>query len=203
MKQKTSVLWKSFSEEKQGENGTMIKGNKVFDLITGDYTGRWPQEYKPSESSDGKKPIIRPSGFNSAQVFPFPLKTEKHVKQVTTFNGSTVHVLIPDGDIYNFTEKQLSNTVFRQLTGEREEVLSEKDRRIEELKDEKAELQAELNRLKDEDIEQDKYSGTGGSGGSRLSCPNCGRVNTESEWDQNGGMCPWCEQVPVQEAQRV
>lgn len=177
-----------------------IKGNKIIDLITGDYTGRWPQEYKTTEN--GKKPLIRPSGWNSMQVFPVPLDPEENVEKFTTDDGETVHVLVPDSNIYNFNERRLKNTPWFKLDEEREASLADKDAKIEELKDEKAELQDELDELKDSDKSSKSDSGTG-SNSARLRCMSCDRVNSVSEWDNSDGMCPWCQNSSKQEAMRV
>lgn len=179
-----------------------IKGNKIIDLITGDYNGRWPQRYKTTEN--GKKPIIRPSGFNSAQVFPHPLKPEKHVREVTTEDGRTIHVLVPDSDIYNFNKKKLEKTPWFKLSSEREDELSEKDKKIERLKDRIAEKEDEIERLSDEDAKSKHGSNNGSNrSGQRLSCFECNKVHRRSEWEQNGGMCPWCEQSSINEAEVI
>lgn len=177
----------------------MIKGNKIIDLIRGEYTGRWPQRYKRTDN--GKKPIIRPSGFNSAQVFDHALDPKKNVKKFETFSGEVVNVLVPSEDIYNFTE--FDDSPWAQLTGESSDKIREKNKKIEELKDRIEILESELEKHTDGSIEQQKYNNGSSGSSTDLRCFDCGKINSRSQWENNGGRCPWCEQSRIDNAEVV
>lgn len=178
----------------------MIKGNKIYDLITGDYTGRWPQKFKPGKNG-GSKPIIRPSGWNKAQVFPYELDKKKNVKEVETESGEIVNVLIPTSDIYNFDQSDVEDTPFGQIMDVIEKEFESNVDMVDKLKDEIAELEDELDEYRDDDKKEKFDSKSSGSGSSdRLKCTECGRVSDLVDWKANQRFCPHCNAVSIQQA---
>lgn len=182
----------------------MIKGNKIVDLITGDYTGRWPNEFKNTDKKDLKKPIIRRSGtVKGMSAFPIPLDPEENVKTVTTFNGKTVDLLVPSSALYNFDDEKLSSTVYRQIADDQAEKLKEKNDRIQELEDEITMLRDELDKEDSSSVESKKYNSSSSGGGQQLMCNSCGKVNPRSKWEESNGLCPWCSETRVESAEVV
>jgi len=178
----------------------MIKGNKVLDLITGDYTGRWPQEFKPGKNG-GSKPIIRPSGNSRMQVFPYEIDDDVNVRKFTSESGEVINVLVPTTDIYNFDADDVEESPWGQLVDEVQSDVSHKDQKIESLKQKNAELEAKLERLEDEDTKKKTEDTSRSTGqGRQYSCQECGRVNSESSWEDNNRMCPHCQQGVLEQA---
>lgn len=181
----------------------MIKGNKVLDLITGDYTGRWPNEFKPTDKGDLKKPIIRKSGdLKGLSVFPVPLNPDKNVKRVTSFNGKSIDLLVPSSDLYNFSDERLQRTILNQVNDDLSGRLQEKNNRIKELEDKVTRLQDELDKEDSSSVESSKYNKSGG-GVDRLRCTSCGQVHRRSEWEESDGLCPFCRETRVESAEVI
>jgi hypothetical protein len=182
-----------------------IKGNKVVDLITGDFHGRWPNEFKNSSHGSLKKPIIRKSGnFRGMETFPIPLDPEENVKTVTSMNGTTFDILVPSTDMHNFDSQKIKETIYGKIAEKKSEKLEEKNERIEELENKVALLRDELDKDDTSSIEEDKYSSSRRSGTTDLRCSSCGNVNSRSDWqERGGGMCPWCGETHIDSAEVV
>jgi rubrerythrin len=175
----------------------------------------WSGGVKDWEHTDeGKKPVINKmytsrkekysflTSASSTEVYPHPLQ-DKNIQRVSGVGRADVIVLIPTPDLPHYSDRDYENSFYSQhmesANSERVEALLDE---IDQLEEEKAQLQKKL-----EDAQSDDEDSSSSSGPSKFKCDYCGTESPKSAYkdeDRNGkDFCPSCGNGKLDDAKQV
>lgn len=159
---------------------------------------------KRLENADGggKRPVMLPVGTGiskgvtrTAKRFPYALDEKKNIRRFGS-GGFDIAFLVPTRDVKNLTDTEFEESLWYKLTGSETGRLEELEETLDEKEDTIGKLKKQLRELREEEEEQNK-GGTGRSSSGMLRCSSCRQSSSESQWKRNGGMCPNCNAVTM------
>jgi len=186
----------------------MAKEGFVVDKFHGEYFGGLVK-MKDSDDYPGRvKPVVKllnthPTDLlkrSKKKEFPYALDPEKNVRRIEGKGDFPIIILEPTGDIPDLTQNQYENTIGYQ---ENESEKDEAEKWREKYEDTEKELESvrkEKDRLlKEKERREEREQASKTSGSSGVTCTNCDSTNPQSNWEDNNGYCPSCDDVTLDE----
>jgi len=184
----------------------MVKEAFVVDRFKGEYFGGLV-DFEGSEDYPGrKKPVIKlmrthpTENISRAEKAEFPYSlTEENINRYDDGDFPIIY-LEPTKDVPELTEEQYKKTHgYKEKESDKEEIERWKER----YRDKEKELESlrkdlrTLRSVKEEQEEREKASTSSQSNG--VKCTGCDSSNPEQRWEDNGGYCPSCGDVTLDE----